>query len=258
MQTSSPRLKEVPVPDAVHTTSQVHLQHRPEEKGFAQLRLELVQMQRSQKPQHLPQHAQQEQQAFPLVEQGWGLVLASLVRSVEPSVRALPTHFTGGQLLDFAAQLSRVVKQGTTQLTAADREAVCCLLRAVASPVMLETWLVPEHAPFARSQVTGLGMGYSTEFGCSQVVIALHMLVLMRCDAAHLFGPCFGVIAELKLGQARLDRAAQSLAVRDALQLDLQPVIEQLGEAHHLENPTIDSVSAAAVQAGDAAIDAEG
>ena len=102
----------------------------------------------------------------------------------------------------------------------------------------------------------GPGMAYSMEFGCFQVVIALYVLVLMRCDAEHLFGPSFDVIAKLLLGQARLARAAQSLALRDALQRGLQPLVVRLGEAYLLESPTLDSVSAAAAQAGAAAIDA--
>ena len=276
--------------------SQVHLQHRPEKKDFAQLRQELLQMQQSQQPQHaqhaqqstameatameaggerpteglhrrwqakqrqqqarLDQAKQRQQQARHEQAKPLDDFIASLVCSVKPSVEALRVDFTGDQLLDFMAQLSRVVEQGITQLTAADREAVCRLLTAIAPRDVTETWLLGSPGLRTCYMTAGPGMAYSMEFGCFQVVIALYVLVLMRCDAEHLFGPSFDVIAKLLLGQARLARAAQSLALRDALQRGLQPLVVRLGEAYLLESPTLDSVSAAAAQAGAAAIDA--
>ena len=226
MQAGSARLSRVPGamyapsrPEAPQ--SQVHLQHRPEKKDFAQLRQELLQMQQSQQPQHA-QHAQQstameatameaggerpteglyrectycgrrdfkascargkhqktcsarpvadaqqrqqqalheqareevfrrlyeqakqrQQQALHEQAKPIGDFIASLVCSVKPSVEALRVGFTGDQLLGFVAQLSRVVEQGITQLTAADREAVCRLLTAIAPQDVIETWLL--------------------------------------------------------------------------------------------------------------------
>ena len=85
---------------------------------------------------------QRQQQALHEQAKPIGDFIASLVCSVKPSVEALRVDFTGDQLLGFVAQLSRVVEQGITQLTAADREAVCRLLTAIAPQDVIETWLL--------------------------------------------------------------------------------------------------------------------
>ena len=178
--------------------------------------------------------------------------VASAAQGVEGFLDQLRsvTHIAPQQLLSLVRLLDDAVREAFAPLSAADREAMCMRLRSVMPHKGHDIWHLSQHRPTLYEQCC------VPEFGRSSAHLAMVVLVLIHCEAAPLFGQYFQPIAVVMMGLVAAAHAASMLAAQEAMRLILQPSVEKLGLAYELKMPTLARVHAAAVQTGDATINA--